>query len=90
MYESCINETGIQLEGADPVLSFINNELGGWPILQGSSWNNSSFNLSRLLIKLRDYNHNIIYSSGTSTDDRNSTAYYIRVIIKIRNFEYID
>jgi hypothetical protein len=85
LYNSCINEAAIELEGANAVLYFINNELGGWPILQGSSWNSSSFNLSRLLFKLREYSHNIIYSFGTSIDDRNSSAYYIRV--KLMNAE---
>ncbi len=79
LYNSCINETGIEVEGIEEILSLINNEFGGWPILQGSSWNSSLFNFSNLLIKLREYSHNIIYSCGTSIDDRNSSVYYIRV-----------
>ncbi|CAF1139433.1 unnamed protein product [Rotaria sordida] len=78
-YDSCINETAIELEAINEILSFINNELGGWPILQGSSWNPSSFNLSRLLLKLREYSHNILYGCSTSPDDRNSSVYFIRV-----------
>ncbi|CAF4338127.1 unnamed protein product, partial [Rotaria sordida] len=70
-YDSCINETAIELEAINEIRSFINNELGGWPILQGSSWNPSSFNLSRLLLKLREYSHNILYGCSTSPDDRN-------------------
>jgi len=38
LYDTCINETKIETDGIEPVLSLI-NELGGWPILQGSSWN---------------------------------------------------
>ncbi len=63
----------------DTVLSILDNELGGWPILNGLSWNQTQFNLSRLLFKLREYNNNIIYNCGTATDDKNSSAYYIRV-----------
>ena len=79
LYDSCINETAIELEGVNGLLSVVNNELGGWPILQGSSWNVTSFNLSRLLLKLREYNYNVIYGCGTSTDDKNSSVNYIRV-----------
>lgn len=74
-----MNETAIESEGADAVLSILDNELGGWPILNGLFWNETQYNLSHLLFKLRAYNHNIIYNCGTQTDDRNSSAYFIRV-----------
>ena len=83
LYDSCINETAIEDGGVNAILAFVNSELGGWPILQGSSWNSATFNLSRLLMKLREYNHNIVFSFGTSTDDQNSSAYFIRVPIQI-------
>ncbi len=79
LYESCVNELAIESAGVDTVLSIIDNELGGWPILNTASWNETQFNLSRLLLKLREYNNNIIYNCGTATDDKNSSAYYIRV-----------
>ncbi|CAF0837890.1 unnamed protein product [Adineta steineri] len=79
LYDSCNNETNIESDGVDAILSLVNDEFGGWPILQGSSWNATSFNFSNLLLKLREYSNNIIYSCGTSTDDRNSSVYYIRV-----------
>ncbi|CAF1075040.1 unnamed protein product [Adineta ricciae] len=79
LYSSCANEAAIESAGVDTVLSIIDHELGGWPILQGSSWNETQFNLSHLLVKLREYNNNIIFICVTSTDDKNSSAYYIRV-----------
>ncbi|CAF3792998.1 unnamed protein product [Rotaria sp. Silwood1] len=79
LYDSCTNETAIELETINVLLSFVNNELGGWPILQGSSWNESSFNLLRLLLKLRQYDLNIIYGCRTSTDDKNSSVNFIEV-----------
>lgn len=79
LYDSCINESAINTEGVEKLLSVIDNEFGGWPILQGSLWDSSSFNLTNLLVRLREYSHNIIYSCGTSIDDRNSSVYYIRV-----------
>ena len=61
------------------MLDVLDRELGGWPILQGASWKASQYNLSRLLLTLRAYDNNIVYSCGTATDDRNSSMYYIRV-----------
>ncbi len=75
-----MNESTIESESISEIFSLINNEFGGWPILQGSSWNISSFNFSRLLFKLRQYNHNAIFNVETATDTRNSSAYFIRVI----------
>lgn len=69
----------IESEGADAILGILDDELGGWPILHGSSWNEKQFNFSHLLFKLREYNNNVIYNCGTQTDDRNSSAYFIRV-----------
>lgn len=79
LYNSCVNEEVVENEGVDGLLSVVKNEFGGWPILEGLSWRDSSFNLSNLLFKLREYNHNIIYSCSTSIDDRNSSSYFIRV-----------
>ncbi|CAF4027283.1 unnamed protein product, partial [Rotaria sp. Silwood1] len=67
LYSSCINETNIEKEGIDPVLLLINTQFGGWPILQASSWNSSTFNLINLLLKLHQYNNNFIFSIS-STD----------------------
>ena len=79
LYASCINETTIELKSVDEILSFINRELGGWPILEGSTWNHSTFNLSNLLISLHEYNKGIIYNVNTKVDLVNSSIYCIRV-----------
>ena len=79
LYRSCINETAIDAEGVDLILSLIDTEFNGWPILQGSSWSDQSFNFMNLLIKLRQYNQNLIFRVLTATDDKNSTAYDIEV-----------
>lgn len=79
LYRSCTNETAIDTDGTDYILSVIKNEFGGWPILEGPSWNNESFNLIDLIIKLRKYNQNLIFRVVTATDDKNSTSYDIEV-----------
>ncbi|CAF0916014.1 unnamed protein product [Adineta steineri] len=78
LYHSCMNDHNIRKEGYDPLLSLINNEFGGWPIVQ-SSWDNSAFDLLNLLLKLRKYNNNILFDIGTSIDDKNSTEYVLRI-----------
>ncbi|CAF0827881.1 unnamed protein product [Adineta steineri] len=78
LYHSCINEQHIEDEGINPILSLINNQFGGWPIIQ-SSWDNSTFDILDLLLKLRKYNNNILFGIGTSVDDRNSTEYDLRI-----------
>jgi predicted metalloendopeptidase len=84
LYRSCIDEANIEIEGVDPVLSLINKEFGGWPILHGLAWNSSTFDFSNLLLKLRQYNYNIIYKINTETDEKNSSATDIVVSEKHR------
>jgi hypothetical protein len=79
MFRSCINETAIEEENVSVIVPFINTELGGWPILQGSAWNISTFNLSRLLVKLTAYSSSVIYNVGTQIDEKNSSFRSIRV-----------
>ncbi|CAF1247586.1 unnamed protein product [Adineta steineri] len=78
LYHSCINEKYIENEGINPILSLINNEFGGWPIIQ-SSWNNSTFDLLNLLLKLRKYQNNIIFGLDTTTNDKHSTEYALGI-----------
>ncbi len=79
MYASCINEEAIEAENIDVILPFINNELGGWPILQGLGWDSSTFNLSRILLKLAEYSNSVIYNAGTQIDQQNSSMRSIRI-----------
>lgn len=79
LYDTCLNEDNIEAEDVTPILSLIDRELGGWPILKGSYWNNSSFDLLNLLVTLRKYSSNVIFAMGTSTDEKNSTEYDIEV-----------
>ena len=79
LYFSCINEDAIEKDGVDDLISLINKELGGWPILQGSTWNESTFDLSRTLFKLSQYNKFVFFNVFTYIDEINSTAYAIYV-----------
>jgi hypothetical protein len=69
----------MEAEGVDVILPFVNTALGGWPILQGSTWNNATFNFSVLLLKLAEYGNSLIYNAGTKIDEKNSSLQGIRV-----------
>jgi hypothetical protein len=81
LYNSCIDENTIEKNDLDVILSLINREFGGWPILQGSAWNSSQWNFSQVLFKLSEYNTNIFYRIKTNIDDENSSIYSIQVSI---------
>ncbi|CAF4443018.1 unnamed protein product [Rotaria sp. Silwood2] len=72
LYNSCMNE---ETDSVDVLLALINKELGGWPILEGATWNNSTFNLSNMLLKIAEYNLNAIYTIITINDEQNSSLY---------------
>ncbi|CAF0895927.1 unnamed protein product [Rotaria sordida] len=76
LYYNVIDEADIEATGVDPILSLVNTELGGWPILQGSSWSSSTFDLSNLFLKLRKYAYNIIYRIGQSDLALGQKQYY--------------
>jgi len=96
LYNSCIQEDEIEAEGVNTILSLVNTEFGGWPILQGSQWNITAFNFSQLLIMLNKYNTDVIYIAGTQIDDKNSSAMAIRVrsniceLLSIMDFDTLD
>jgi len=79
LYSSCVDDVQIEKDGVQPILSLVDTEFGGWPILQGSSWNGSTYNLSNLLFKLRQYNYNVIFGINTNIDDQNSSSHVIVV-----------
>ncbi|CAF1071368.1 unnamed protein product [Adineta steineri] len=74
LYSSCIDEDTIETEGIDVIMSMINKELGGWPVLQGSAWNESTFDFDRLMLKLSQYNNYIFYTVNADVDEKNSSV----------------
>ena len=74
-----MDEDAIETEGVDAILLLINTKLGGWPILQGLTWNESAFDFDQLMLKLSQYNNFIFYSVETGVDEKNSTIQSIKV-----------
>ncbi|CAF1616696.1 unnamed protein product [Adineta steineri] len=79
LYSSCIDEDTIETEDVDVIMSMINKELGGWPVLQGSAWNESTFDFDRLMLKLSQYNNYIFYTVNTGVDETNSSIRSIHI-----------
>ena len=90
LYSSCTNETNIDAEGVERILLLIDTEFGGWPILQGESWNESTFNFSNLIFRLRQYNYNILYRVGTDVDEKNSSVTDIVVRKSFQMFDHLS
>lgn len=65
------------------ILLDILNELGGWPVISGESWNDSTFEWESLIYKLRRIGYqNSIHSFVTFTtevDEKNNTKYVVKV-----------
>ena len=79
LYESCMNESLIEEQGAASLLALINGKFGGWPILRSSNWDEKSFNFAELLLRINEYTTSIVFAIDTSINDRNSSVHSIRV-----------
>ncbi|CAF3794993.1 unnamed protein product [Adineta steineri] len=79
LYSSCIDEDTIEMEDVDVIMSMINKEFGGWPVLQGSDWDESTFDFDRLMLKLSQYNNYIFYIVKTDVDEKNSSVRSIHI-----------
>ncbi|CAF4152236.1 unnamed protein product [Adineta steineri] len=85
LYSSCIDEDTIEMEDVDVIMSMINKELGGWPVLKGSDWDESTFDFDRLMLKLSQYNNYIFYVVKTDVDEKNSSVRSIHVRVNSLN-----
>ncbi|CAF1446150.1 unnamed protein product, partial [Adineta steineri] len=84
LYASCMNENTIEIEDINVILSLVKKEFGGWPVLEGLTWNESTFDLSRLTLKLNQYNSFILYTIKSVADDKNSSVRSIQVDLSNR------
>lgn len=80
MYSSCMNLTQIESVGNSPLLETL-DQLGGWPVLLGNSWNGSSFDWLATLIKFRQlgFSHDLLMDLSVTPDFRNNTHHVIDV-----------
>lgn len=78
-HASCMNTTIIEERGINPFLDIL-KEFGGWPVIEGDSWCDNSFDWVQIIkqFRRRGFNTRVILSLGLGTDTKNSTR---RVLI---------
>ncbi|XP_064610724.1 neprilysin-like [Liolophura sinensis] len=73
LYDSCINVSLIEERHHAP-LDFLYSTTGPWPLLNSSTWDNSSFDLIQLLINATRHAYRPLIEIYASTDAKNSSA----------------
>ena len=68
----------IEEYGTKPLRNLL-KKLGGWPVLEGESWNETNFNWVELMAVLRKYNNDILLSEWVAPDITNSSSHIIQV-----------
>lgn len=53
--------------------------LGGWPVLDGDSWNASRFNWVDTVTTLRQFNNDILLAVWVGPDGKDSDDYIVQV-----------
>ncbi|XP_034935733.1 neprilysin-2-like [Chelonus insularis] len=74
LYSICMNKTAIEEQGLNPVLRIL-KDVGGYPVLEGDSWNEDDFHWMELIYKLRDigYSYNYLLEFSIGVDLKNSS-----------------
>ncbi|XP_057332140.1 neprilysin-2-like [Microplitis mediator] len=74
LYKSCMDEPVIEEQGLTPLLSII-KKLGGWPVLEGDTWNDHESDWTTIIFKLRDlgYDSNNLIDFSINVDPKNSS-----------------
>ena len=68
----------IESRGEQPLLDLL-HQLGGWPVLDGASWNESRFSWVQLMADLRLLNNRVLLNQWISPDDKNSSVNVLQV-----------
>ncbi|OWR48508.1 zinc metalloprotease [Danaus plexippus plexippus] len=60
LYQACMNRTAIEARGVQPLLEML-LRLGGWPVLQGDTWNERSFSWEESVYRFREAGYSVDY-----------------------------
>ncbi|KAK5647008.1 hypothetical protein RI129_005472 [Pyrocoelia pectoralis] len=73
-YNLCMNTTAIEEEGLKTIKQIL-IDLGGWPVVDGASWNESAFDWKLSMYKFRKFGFStgLFISFYVTNDDRNSS-----------------
>jgi len=84
LYTSCMHNSFRTSHFTDykylPIYSVLSSDgIGNWPILQGSSWNNSEYSVERLLGQLFAHQVQSIFEIYVTPDEMDPTQYLLQV-----------
>ena len=74
LYQSCMNTEKIEEKGLNPLTDFL-KRMGGWPLLEGDSWNQDGFKWFEMVYRFRDEGFSVDYlvDFSVDTDLKNSS-----------------
>ena len=74
MYQSCMDTEKIEEKGLTPLTDVL-KRMGGWPLLEGDSWDKDKFKWFEMVYRFRDEGFSIDYliNFSVTTDLRNSS-----------------
>jgi len=74
VFQSCMNKERIEERGFTPLKSML-KRMGGWPLLEGASWDQDGFKWYEMVYKFRDMGYSVDYfvDFSVTTDLKNSS-----------------
>lgn len=81
-YRACMNESAIEVEGLKKIKQIF-EEIGGWPTLLGSNWQEERFQWVNAVHKLRQIgiNFDVFFRITVDKDKANNSRYVLGVSI---------
>lgn len=88
LHKSCMNRTAVEAFGLEPFKNILRN-IGGWPVIEGDQWNETTWNWINSLHQMRTFGLTTNYLLGTSVGAhlKNSSTRSLRVI-KLHEFVF--
>ncbi|KAJ9599169.1 hypothetical protein L9F63_010346 [Diploptera punctata] len=80
LFQACMNKTHIESRGLAPLKQIL-EELGGWPVLEGDSWDAAKYDWRQSVYNFRKTGYSVDYfmDFSVSTDAKNS-SYHVIVV----------
>ncbi|XP_049950990.1 neprilysin-2-like [Schistocerca serialis cubense] len=81
LHTACTNKKRIESRGLEPLQRVLKDELGGWPAVEGDSWDETSFDWLHSIYRFRRAGFSIDYfiKFQVKPDVRNSTQRYMHL-----------
>ncbi|XP_047105420.1 neprilysin-2-like [Schistocerca piceifrons] len=81
LHTACTNKKRIESRGLEPLQRVLKDELGGWPAVEGDSWDETSFDWLHSIYRFRRAGFSIDYfiKFQVKRDVRNSTQRYMHL-----------